>query len=385
VRNLAVERNIFEPEHLAFRETVRQFLARHVLPHHASWERAGMVERWVWKVAAEQGLLGLQAEEAYGGGGVDDFRFNVILDEEIARSGATGLTFGLQNDIVGPYLYILATREQKRRWLPGVCRGETILAIAMSEPEAGSDLQGIKTTAVRDGDHYVLNGTKTFISSGMLADLVVVVARTDREAGARGFSLLVVERDMDGFERGRNLDKVGLKAMDTAELFFRDVRVPVTNLLGTEGGGFGYLMANLPQERLNIAVSAVAAAEAAQETTLQYSKRRTAFGQPIGRFQHSKFTLAEMATEVQIARVFVDRCVELHVRGELTAVEAAMAKWWTTELHKKVVDACVQLHGGYGYMLEYPIARAYLDTRVETIFGGTTEIMKEIIGRSLGL
>ena len=380
-----MERDIFEPEHLAFRDTVRQFLARHVLPHHASWERAGMVERWVWKAAAEQGLLGLQAEEAYGGGGVDDFRFNVILDEEVARSGATGLTFGLQNDIVGPYFYSVATPGQKQRWLPGVCRGETILAIAMSEPDAGSDLQGIKTTAVRDGNHYVLNGTKTFISSGMLADLVVVVARTDPGAGARGLSLLVVERDMDGFERGRKLDKVGLKAMDTAELFFRDVRVPATNLLGAEGGGFGYLMANLPQERLNIAVSAVAAAEAAYEATLRYSKNRMAFGQPIGRFQHSKFTLAEIATEAQVARVFIDRCIGLHVRGELTAVEAAMAKWWTTELHKKVVDACVQLHGGYGYMLEYPIAKAYLDTRVETIFGGTTEIMKDVIGKSLGL
>ena len=380
-----MKRDIFEPEHLVFRDTVRQFLARNVLPHHAGWEQAGMVERWVWKAAAEQGLLGLAAEEEYGGGGLDDFRFNVILDEEIARSGATGLTFGLQNDIVGPYFYSLATREQKQRWLPGVCRGESILAIAMTEPGAGSDLQGIKTTAVRHGDHYVLNGTKTFISSGLLADLVVVVARTDPQSGARGLSLLVVERDCEGFERGRKLDKVGLKAMDTAELFFRDVRVPVTNLLGAEGAGFGYLMANLPQERLNIAVSAVAAAEAAQETTLQYSKSRTAFGQPIGRFQHSKFTLAEMATELQIARVFVDRCVEEHVRRELTAVEAAMAKWWTTELHKKVVDACVQLHGGYGYMLEYPIAKAYLDTRVETIFGGTTEIMKEIIGRSVGL
>ena len=380
-----MERDIFEPEHLAFRDTVRQFLARHVLPHHASWEQAGMVERWVWKAAAEQGLLGLQAEEAYGGGGVDDFRFNVILDEEVARSGATGLTFGLQNDIVGPYFYALATPEQKQRWLPGVCRGEAILAIAMSEPDAGSDLQGIKTTAIRDGEYYMLNGTKTFISSGMLADLVVVVARTDPGAGARGLSLLVVERDMDGFERGRKLDKVGLKAMDTAELFFRDVRVPAANLLGAEGRGFGYLMANLPRERLNIAVSAVAAAETAYETTLEYSKSRTAFGQPIGRFQHSKFMLAEIATEVQVARVFIDRCIQLHVRGELTAVEAAMAKWWTTELHKKVVDTCVQLHGGYGYMLEYPIAKAYLDTRVETIFGGTTEIMKEIIGRSLGL
>jgi alkylation response protein AidB-like acyl-CoA dehydrogenase len=380
-----LERDIFEPEHLAFRATVRQFLARHVLPHHAAWEQAGMVERWVWKAAAERGLLGLQAEEAYGGGGVDDFRFNVILDEEVARSGATGLTFGLQNDIVGPYFYSLATPEQKQRWLPGVCRGETILAIAMSEPGAGSDLQGIKTTAVRHDDHYVLNGTKTFISSGVLADLVVVVARTDPGVGSRGLSLLVVERGTDGFERGRKLDKVGLKAMDTAELFFRDVRVPAANLLGAEGAAFGYLMANLPQERLNIAVSAVAAAEAAYGMTLEYSKSRTAFGQPIGRFQHSKFTLAEIATEVQIARVFTDRCIALHVRGELTAVEAAMAKWWTTELHKKVVDACVQLHGGYGYMLEYPIAKAYLDTRVETIFGGTTEIMKEIIGRSLGL
>jgi alkylation response protein AidB-like acyl-CoA dehydrogenase len=380
-----VKREIFEPEHLAFADTVRQFLARHVLPHHASWEQAGMVERWVWKAAAEQGLLGLQAEEAYGGGGIADFRFNMILDEEIARAGATGLTFGLQNDIVGPYLYSLATQGQKQRWLPGVCRGETILAIAMSEPNAGSDLQGLRTTAVRDGGDYVLNGTKTFVSSGMLADLVVVVARTDPQAGARRFSLLVAERDMDGFERGRKLDKVGLKAMDTAELFFRDVRVPAANLLGAEGGGFGYLMANLPQERLNIAVSAVAAAETAFETTLQYSKNRTAFGQPIGQFQHSRFSLAEIASEVQIARVFVDRCVQLHVRGELTAVEAAMAKWWTTELHKRVVDACVQLHGGYGYMLEYPIAKAYLDTRVETIFGGTTEIMKEIIGRSLGL
>jgi alkylation response protein AidB-like acyl-CoA dehydrogenase len=380
-----MDRNIFEPEHLAFRDTVRQFLARHVLPHHADWERSGLVERWVWKAAADQGLLGLQVEEEYGGGGSDDFRFNMVLDEEIARSGATGLTFGLQNDIVGPYLYSLATPRQKQRWLPGVCRGDTVLAIAMTEPGAGSDLQGITTKAVRNGDDYVLNGAKTFVSSGMLADLVIVVALTDPDAGARGISLLVVERDMDGFERGRKLDKVGLKAMDTAELFFRDVRVPAHNLLGHEGGGFGYLMANLPQERLNIAISAVAASEAAYETTLQYAKDRTAFGQPIGRFQHSKFTLAEVATEIQVARVFVDRCVRLHLEHQLTAVEAAMAKWWTTELHKRVVDACVQLHGGNGYMLEYPIAKAYIDTRVETIFGGTTEIMKEIIGRSIGL
>jgi alkylation response protein AidB-like acyl-CoA dehydrogenase len=308
-----------------------------------------------------------------------------VLDEEVARAGATGLTFGLQNDIVAPYLCSLATEEQKQRWLPGVCSGATVLEIAMSEPGAGSDLQGIASTAERSGDHYVLNGTKTFVSSGMLADLVIVAARTDPKAGSRGLSLLVVERDMEGFERGRKLDKIGLRAMDTAELFFRDVQVPTANLLGEEGGGFGYLMANLPQERLNIAVSAVAAAEAAYEMTLHYSKDRKAFGKPIGTFQHSRFTLAEIATELQIARVFVDRCVSLHVRRELTAVEASMAKWWTTELHKRVVDTCVQLHGGYGYMLEYPIAKAYIDTRVETIFGGTTEIMKEIIGRSLGL
>jgi alkylation response protein AidB-like acyl-CoA dehydrogenase len=380
-----VQRDIFEPEHLAFRDTVRRFLQRHVTPHHAEWEKAGIVDRWVWKAAAEQGLIGIEAEERFGGGGISDFRFNALLDEEIARAGATGLTFGLQNDIVGPYLYSLANDEQKARWLPGVCSGDTVLAISMTEPGAGSDLQGIKSTAIRHGDHYILNGAKTFVSSGMLANLVIVVTRTDPSAGSRGMSLLVVERDMQGFERGRNLPKIGLKAMDTAELFFHDVKVPVENLLGEEGAAFGYLMANLPQERLNIAVSAVAAAEAAYEMTLQYCKDRTAFGQPIGSFQHSRFTLAEIATELEVARVFTDRCVALHVRRELTAVEAAMAKWWTTELHKRVVDTCVQLHGGYGYMLEYPIAKAYLDARVETIFGGTTEIMKEIIGRSIGL
>ena len=381
-----MDRDIFEPEHLAFRDAVREFLRRHVLPNHAEWERAGTVDRWVWRAAGDAGLLGLQVEERFGGGAVDDFRFNMVLDEEIARAGATGLTFGLQNDIVGPYLYSLGTEEQKQRWLPKLCRGELVMAIAMTEPGAGSDLKGIRATAIRNGgDFYLLNGAKTFVSSGMTADIVIVVARTDPELGSRGMSLLVVERDMEGFEHGRKLDKVGLKAMDTAELFFRDVRVPAANLLGQQGMAFGYLMANLPQERLNIAVSAVAAAEAAYEMTLQYSKDRSAFGQPIGTFQHNRFTLAEMATELQIARAFVDRCVLLHVRGELSAVEAAMAKWWTTELHKRVVDAGVQLHGGYGYMLEYPIAKAYVDARVETIFGGTTEIMKEIIGRSLGV
>jgi alkylation response protein AidB-like acyl-CoA dehydrogenase len=279
----------------------------------------------------------------------------------------------------------LCTEEQKQRWLPGFCSGEIITAIAMTEPAAGSDLQGIQTTAVRDGDHWVLNGSKTFITNGINSDLVIVVAKTDPEKGAKGISLLVVERGMPGFERGRNLDKVGLKAQDTAELFFNDVRVPAANLLGEEGQGFIHLMQNLPQERLSIAVGAVAAIESLLAETIEYCKTRTAFKRPIGTFQHSRFVLAEMATEAEIARVFLDKCiVELNAE-RLTVTDAAMAKWWTTELQKRVVDACVQLHGGYGYMLEFPVAKAYLDSRVQTIYGGTTEIMKEIIGRSLGV
>ncbi|GAA1504943.1 long-chain specific acyl-CoA dehydrogenase [Streptomyces synnematoformans] len=306
-----------------------------------------------------------------------------MLAEEFARAGVAGLAVGLHNDIVGPYLTSLAIDAQKRRWLPGFCAGELITAIAMTEPGAGSDLQGIRTTAEDRGDHWLLNGAKTFISNGILADLVVVVARTTPEGGAHGLSLLAVERGTAGFERGRNLDKIGQKAQDTAELFFTDVRVPKENLLGTRDGAFGHLMTNLPQERMAIAVAAVAAAEHLVEVTTAYVKEREAFGRPLGRFQHIRFEMAEMATECAVTRTFVDRCIEDLAAGELDAVHASMAKWWATELQKRTADRCLQLHGGYGYMNEYPVARAFTDGRVQTIYGGTTEIMKEIIGRSL--
>jgi acyl-CoA dehydrogenase len=375
-------RSIFTEEHEAFAELVRTFVEREVSPQHPRWEEAGIVDREVWRAAGAAGLLGFFVDERYGGAGVADRRFNAILTEGMARAGATGPAFGLHNDIIGPYLTDLTTDEQKQRWLPGFCSGEIITAIAMSEPGAGSDLQGITTSAVRDGDAYVLNGQKTFISNGILADLVIVVARTDPSAGHRGISLLVVERGMAGFERGRNLDKIGQKAQDTAELFFSDVRVPVANLLGGEGQGFAALMRNLPYERLSIAVAAMAAAESVFGQTLEYCRQRRAFGAPIGSFQHNRFLLAELATELRLGRVFVDHCL---VEPALTAETAAMAKWWCTELQTRVVDRCLQLHGGYGYMREYPVARAYLDSRVQTIYGGTTEIMKEVVGRSLGL
>jgi alkylation response protein AidB-like acyl-CoA dehydrogenase len=381
-----MQRDLFDADHDAFRDTVRGFYTRHVVPFHKEWEAAGIVDRGLWLEAGKQGLLGMAVPEEYGGGGVDDFRYNVVLTEENVRAHASGVGFGLHNDVVAPYLLELATDEQKQRWLPGFCSGEIITAIAMSEPGAGSDLQGITTNAVRDGDDWILNGQKTFITNGINSDLVIVVARTDTDAkAAYGTSLLVVERGMPGFERGRNLDKVGLKAQDTAELFFTDVRVPAANLLGEANRGFFHLMDNLPQERLAIAVGAVAASERVLAETLDYCKSRTAFGRPIGSFQHSRFVLAELATEVQVARVFVDRAILELNADRLSVTDAAMAKWWTTELQKKVVDACVQLHGGYGYMLEYPVAQAYLDSRVQTIYGGTTEIMKEIIGRSLGV
>jgi alkylation response protein AidB-like acyl-CoA dehydrogenase len=327
----------------------------------------------------------MDQDERFGGGGVRDFRYNAVLDEELTRVGASGVGFGLHNDVVGPYLRDLATDEQKQRWLPGFCSGQLITAIAMTEPGAGSDLQGIETRALRNGDGWIVNGQKTFITNGINSDLVIVVARTDPEAGHRGITLLVVERGMDGFERGRNLDKIGLHAQDTAEMFFRDVHVPRENLLGAEGGGFVHLMEKLPQERLTIAVAAVAACEKVLEDTLLYVKERTAFGRPIGSFQNTRFRLAEIATETQVARVFVDRCIELLNRAELSVSDAAMAKWWTTELQKRVVDSCLQLYGGYGFMSEYPISKAYVDSRVQTIYAGTTEIMKEIVGRSLGL
>ncbi|MEU3350715.1 acyl-CoA dehydrogenase family protein [Streptomyces sp. NPDC037389] len=378
-----MKRQLFTADHEAFRETVRTFLAKEVAPHQERWEKDGIVSRDAWRAAGRQGLLGLAVPEEYGGGGNPDFRYSAVLSEEFARAGAAGLAVQLHNDMVGPYLAGLATEEQKRRWLPGFCSGETISAIAMTEPGAGSDLQGIRTTAEDRGDHWLLNGAKTFISNGILADLVVVVARTTPEGGARGLSLLVVERGMPGFERGRNLDKIGQKAQDTAELFFDDVRVPKENLLGEPQGAFGHLMANLPQERLSIAVSAIAAAEHLLEITTRYVKEREAFGRPLAGLQHIRFEIAEMATECAVTRTFIDRCVTDHDRGELDAVHASMAKWWATELQKRVADRCLQLHGGYGYMAEFPVAKAFTDGRIQTIYGGTTEIMKEIIGRSL--
>ena len=380
-----MRRTIFEPEHDAFRESVRAFCDKEIVPHHKEWEAAGIVPRELWLEAGKQGFLGFMVPEEYGGGGQRDFRFNAVLIEELTRCGASGPGFGVHTDINSAYLLDLTNDEQRARWLPGFASGELMTAIAMTEPGAGSDLQGIATTAVRDGDHYVLNGAKTFISNGILSDLVIVVAKTAPDQGYQGISLLVVERGMAGFERGRNLDKLGLKAQDTAELFFDDVRVPVANLLGEEGQGFVYLMERLPQERLAIAVVAAAACERVLELTTEYVKSRTAFGRPVGSFQNSRFAIAEMATETQIARVYVDRCIEELAAGTLTVADAAMAKWWTTELQKRVVDQCLQLHGGYGYMSEYPISKAYVDTRIQTIYGGTTEVMKEIIGRTMGL
>ena len=378
--------SLYEPEHEDFRTMVRAWAEKTVAPFHAQWEKEGIVPREVWLSGGKQGLLGMDVDEQYGGGGVRDFRYNAVIDEEMTRIGASGVGFGLHNDVVGPYLRDLATDEQRQRWLPGFTSGELITAIAMTEPGAGSDLQGIRTTARKDGDGWVLTGSKTFITNGINADLVVVVAKTDPDAaGSKGISLLVVERDMPGFTRGRNLEKVGLKAQDTAELFFDNVQVPKENLLGAEGSGFVSLMENLPQERISIAAIAVAASELVLELCLDYAKTRQAFGKPIGSFQHNRFMLAEMATEVHIARVFLNDCVTRLNAGDVDTSLASMAKWWTTELQKKIVDQGVQLFGGYGYMTEYPIAKAFMDSRVQTIYGGTTEIQKEIIGRSLGL
>jgi len=380
-----VTRDIFEPEHESFRHTARTFFDKEVVPFHDEWEKDGVVSREVWLKAGEAGLLCFDVPEEYGGPGISDFRFNQILSEEQTRAGASGPGFSVHTDIIVPYLITLASDEQKQRWLPGCVSGELITAIAMTEPGAGSDLQGIRTTAVDKGDHYVLNGSKTFISNGILSDLVIVVARTDPEAGHKGISLLVVERGMEGFERGRNLEKVGLKAQDTSELFFDNVELPKANLLGEEGEGFIYLMMNLPQERLAIAMQAAAACQGLVDLSLEYAKQREAFGRPIGKFQHNRFLIAEMATEARIAQVFIDDCVRRHLDGNLDSTLASMAKWWTTELQNKLAGQAVQLHGGYGYMLEYPVAKAFVDSRISTIYGGTTEVQKEIIGRSLGI
>ncbi|SFP70702.1 acyl-CoA dehydrogenase family protein [Amycolatopsis rubida] len=378
-----MRRDLFDREHEEFRATAREFLAREVVPHQQSWESEGIVPRALWTRAGEKGLLGFSVPEEYGGLGVRDFRYNAVLGEEMARAGATGPGFTLHNDVVAPYLTDLATAEQKARWLPGFASGELITAIGMTEPGAGSDLKGLRTTATRDGDHYVLNGQKTFISNGINADLVIVLAKTDVSAGARGITLLVVERGMAGFTRGRNLAKVGQKAQDTAELFFSEVRVPAANRLGEQGLGFSYSMRHLPQERVTVAVTALARADHVCRATVEYCRQREAFGRPISDFQHTRFLLAELTTEIDIAQVYVDRCVQALNAGELDPADAAKAKWWTTELANKVIDRCLQLHGGYGYMLEYPVAKAWLDSRIQTIYGGTTEIMKDIIGRSL--
>ncbi|WP_067650750.1 acyl-CoA dehydrogenase family protein [Nocardia harenae] len=382
-----MRREIFESEHEQYRATVREFLARYATPHQEQWEADGIIDRKLYVQAAEFGLLGFAVPEEFGGGGMaDDFRYNTIVNEEVTRASSGGPAFPLQNDVLAPYLLDLTTDEQKARWLPAFARGELVAAVAMTEPGAGSDLQGIRTTAHLDGGDWVVSGSKTFISSGIHADLVIVVARTDPEAGASGaFTLLGVERDMPGFTRGRNLEKLGMHSQDTAELHFDQVRVPAANVLGEVGRGFVHLMRNLPMERLSIAVTAVASCRTLLDSTLEYVKSRRAFGVPIGSLQANKFELATLETEVDIAQVYVDRCITALNAGTLDGTDAAKAKWWTTELQQRLIYTCQQLHGGYGYMMEYPIAKAYADARIQTIYGGSTQIMKEIIGRSLGL
>jgi alkylation response protein AidB-like acyl-CoA dehydrogenase len=385
-----MRRSLFEDLHEDFRASFRTFLEREVLGEdgrYGEWEREGIVPREVFEAAGRGGFLAMAVPEPYGGAGADDFRLNLVVGEECQRLGvgSFGLGITLHNDICLPYFLRLADESQRERWLPGQVTGELITALAMTEPGIGSDLAAMTTTAIRDGEHYLLNGSKTFITNGINSDLVIVAAKTDPRERHRGISLLVVERGMAGFQRGRKLEKLGQHAQDTAELSFEDVRVPASNLLGGEGEGFIHLVSNLPQERLSIAASAVAAAEAALDWTLAYVRERKAFGQPIGSFQNSRFTLAQLHSEVAVARIYIDRCVQALDAEELTAEDAAGAKWWCTELQGRVVDACLQLHGGYGYMLEYPIARAYADARVTRIYGGANEIMKEIIGRSLGL
>jgi acyl-CoA dehydrogenase len=380
-----MKRTIYDDVHEDFRESVRRFLEKEAVPHTEEWEAAGAVDRGFWRKAAAQGLVGFPAPEELGGAGLSDFRFNAVLDEEIAYTGAVGDYLNLLNDIIAPYLLDLTTPEQRERWLPGVTSGETICAIAMSEPGAGSDLRGMQATAKRRDGGYALSGSKTFVTSGITADLVIVAAYVKGDDAVDGLGLFVVEGDMPGFTRGRKLEKVGHRGQDTGELFFDDVPVPMENVLGEPGRGLHYLMRNLPQERLSMAVYAVAAAEHALDITLEYVRTRNAFGRPIGSFQANRFSLAELATEISVARVFVDRCIAAHSAGELSDVEAAGAKFWTTELQFRVMDRCLQLHGGYGYMEEYEIARMWRDARVTRIYGGTTEIMKEIVGRSLGL
>jgi long-chain-acyl-CoA dehydrogenase len=376
----------YTSEHHQFREMVRDFVQQTVVPAHERWEKAGRLDRSLFTGAGKLGLLAFSVPEEFGGPGVDDFRYNAIVVEELQRVGAAAeaVAISLQNDIVLPYLTELTTAEQKQRWLPSVVTGETIIGIAMTEPGAGSDLAGIRTTAVRDGDHYVVNGAKTFISNGQTGDLFVIAVRTSPDRH-KGLSLLVVDPNTPGFSRGRNLEKIGLHAQDTSELSFTDMRVPIENLLEQEGRGFYQLMKNLPQERLSLAVGAVAAAEGVLAETLDYVKQRNAFGSPISGLQNTQFVLAELATELDVARTFLDDCIAEHLTGQLTAARAARLKWWTTELQVRTADRCLQLHGGYGYMREYPVSRAFVDARIQTIYGGTTEIMKTIIAKDLGI
>ena len=382
-----MNRTIYNEDHEAFRHSYRSWVDNEIVPHDDEWNKAEITPRSLFTNAGNHGFLGFDIPEEFGGGGVEDFRFNAIAAEEIQMAGVTasGLGMTLHNDICVPYFLKYCTAEQKQRWLPGISSGELITAIGMTEPGIGSDLASMGTTALRDGDSYVVNGSKTFITNGINADLVVLAVKTDPNERHKGMSLIIMERGLEGFERGRNLDKMGMKAQDTAELFFNDVHVPATNLLGEEGQGFAMLVDNLPQERLSIAIAGVAAAKAAFEWTLTYVQERKAFGQTIGSFQNTKFVLAEVATEIEVAQAYIDQSILALNAGTLTAEDAAMGKWWCTELQKRAIDKCLQLFGGYGYMSEYPISRAYRDARVTTIYGGTTEIMKEIIGKSLGL
>ncbi|MFT5520194.1 MAG: alkylation response protein AidB-like acyl-CoA dehydrogenase [Enterobacterales bacterium] len=377
-----IPRSVFEPEHEQFRESVRKFFETEAVPHHAQWEEDGQIDRNLWYKAAELGLLAPTAGEAYGGVGAD-FRYNAVVSEEASRLGLSGVGFFLHSDIAVPYLLNNGTEAQKQKYVPGCISGETIVAIAMTEPGTGSDLQGIKTTAVLDGDEYVINGSKTFITCGLQSDLVIVVCRTDPNAGSKGLSLILVENGTEGFSKGAKLHKIGLKAQDTSELFFQDVRVPKENLLGEEGMGFVYLMRELPQERLSIAISAIASAESVLAQTVEYVKERKAFGKPVAAFQNSQFELAELDAKITSTRVFIDKCLELLISKELDTVTASKAKLIATDLAFDVANRCLQLHGGYGYMWEYPVARAFADTRVLSIYGGTNEIMKLIIGRDL--
>ena len=377
----------FDDDHQEFRASFASFVAKEITPSYLDWERDGIAPRQLFAEAGRYGFVGMAVPAEYGGGGTRDFRFNQVIAEELAAAGIGGAGLGitLHNDITTPYFVEYCDDDQARRWLPGIASGELITAIAMTEPGTGSDLASIATTAVRDGDVYVLNGSKTFITNGINADLVIVAAKTDPTQRHTGMSLLVVERGMEGFERGRNLDKIGMHSQDTAELFFNDVRVPVANRLGDEGNAFHYLTANLAQERLSIALTGVATARAALHWTVEYVKERRAFGQPISAFQNTKFVLAEVKTEVDIAQAYVNQCVLQLNAGELSAADAAQAKYWCTELQQRAVDRCLQLFGGYGYMTEYPIARAYADARITSIYGGTSEVMKTIIAKSIGL